>query len=252
MDVCERFLSNPALTLQLRLDVHDVVAGLRPSARVMIRDVGEAACVAAYVSTHGGDIAVSRGVLYHRRTQANWSDEVENTGAERLIALYVAKTLAQAEQVRAADENRDDAALGALLGYPTCCVEHVVQSKVPPIRDTTVIFADADGLFDPLLWPPAMAVDRALLSHFPCGRACSVSRAIARVRLQSLRDWAPGIHAELINSLSWWYSQSPEGQIQKHDFHKHSDKFRYFCSANHKRFRIFRPICVGAIEWAQM
>lgn len=179
----------------------------------MVRGVNEAACVAAYVSSHGGDIAVSRGVILHQRAHSNWVDEVDEYGNDRLIALYVSKTLEQAELVRAADEVRDDAALGSLFGYPPCCVAQVAHRKVPAVRISTTTFAYPDGTFDPWIWPPAMVVDRALLTHFPCGPDCEASRAMARKRLHSLQCNAPEIYEQLIDSLSWSYYQDRNGTI---------------------------------------
>ncbi len=208
-----RFLLNCELPLQLRLDAHDVVSGRRPGARVMIRNQAEAVDVAEYVAAHHCDLAVSRGVLFHNRSQQGFADWLTDQGEERMIALYISMTLSKAEELRAADESADDTRFGTSLGYPRCCVQRAASNGVPGIATTPAAFANCERKFDPLLWPPAMLVDRPLVPHIPCGPGCLASRQLGLARLESLRGDAPPLFALLCESLRWHYRQTVEGVI---------------------------------------
>ena len=209
-----RFLLNGRLPLQLRLDAHDVISGLRPGARVLVRDEAEAFAVAEYVAAHRCDVAVSRGVLYHNPSQRGFADWLINRGEERMIALYISATLEQAEKLREADESAEDGRFGTSLGYPSCCVQRACRDGVPAIAGTPAAFANRQRKFDPLLWPPAMLMDRALLPHIPCGSRCLASRQLALARLKSLRRNAPPLFVLLCESVRWHYRQTVEGVIR--------------------------------------
>jgi hypothetical protein len=212
-----RFLLNARLPLQLRLDTHDVVCGLRPGARVLVRDEVEAGAVAEYVGTHRCEVAVSRGVLYHNRSPQGFADWLTDQGEERMIALYISATLARAEELRDADEAADDSRFGTSLGYPPCCVRRAADEGVPAISTTPAAFATPERRFDPLLWPPAMLLDRPLLPHIPCGPGCEASRRLALARLESLRRDAPPVLALLRESVRWRYRQTAAGAISAWD-----------------------------------
>lgn len=209
------FLLNGKLPLQLRLDAYDVVSGRRPGARVLVRNETEALAVAEYVVAYRCDLAVSRGVLCHNCTQQGFADWLTDQGEERTVALYLHATLEQAEKLREADESADDVRFGIALGYPVCCVERAAKFGVSAIAETPAAFASHEQTFDPLLWPPAMLMDRSLLPHIPCGPNCNASRQIALARLQSLRRDALPLFALLCNSVRWHYRQDAKGIISK-------------------------------------
>ena len=155
------------LTLQIRCDIADVLAGIRPTARLMLRPGAEAeTCVNAIIRA-GLAVAVGRGIKWQpRRDQlgvVDWMGESPDlrNEAEKFIVLYTAFTQKSAEESRAADETCDDTKFGRALGYPPCCVKFVNdRGRVPEHKDVFELYAH-QGSYDPLCWPGAMAFDRS-------------------------------------------------------------------------------------------
>jgi hypothetical protein len=182
------------LTLQIRCDMADVVSGLRPTARLMVRPGAEAETCARAIVRVGLSVAVGHGVKWQPRREqvgvVDWMGEAAASRdvAEKFIVLYVALTQSQAGHSRAADETRNDAEFGNALGYPACCVQFVNdRGRVPEHKDVFALYA-SHGHYDPLCWPGAMALDRSLLIHYPCSVSCATSRRMAESRWRYIRD----------------------------------------------------------------
>lgn len=182
------------LTLQVRCDLVDVVTGLRPTARLMLRPGAEAETCARAIVRAGLSVAVGLGVKWQvRREQVgvvDWMGEesASHDTTEKFILFYVGLTQASADNCRAADQTRDDTEFGRTLGYPACCVRFVNErGGVPEHKDVFMLYA-AQGRYDPLCWPGAMVLDRSLLTHYPCSTRCAASRKMAAYRWRYILD----------------------------------------------------------------
>lgn len=217
------------LTMQIRCDIVDIVLGLRPTARIMLRPGVEVeTCIRELVSAEIA-IAVGRGIKWQAKSQrvgvVDWMGEGASEAEEKFIVLYIAKSQGLAENSRAADEGRDDTAFGRELGYPLCCVSFVHdRGRVPEHRDVFSFYA-AKGYYHPLCWPGAMAIDRSLLIHYPCGDLCMVSRSMAEKRWNYIQRFGSNNMIDLVrkaHSMIYWLdyeghvclgSQPPETAI---------------------------------------
>jgi hypothetical protein len=210
-----------SLTMQIRCDIVDVLTGLRPTARLMLRPGPEAeSCVRAVING-GMSVAVGRGVKWQPRQQVvgvvDWMGrgEAASGTAEKFVVLYIAKTQVLADSSRAADETRDDAAFGQALGYPPCCVRFVDdRGVVPEHKDVFSLYA-IDGHYDPLCWPGAMAIDQSLLIHYPCSVSCAASRRLSEGRWNYIRQCGTSSVIELIraaHALAYWLDS--EGRVR--------------------------------------
>ena len=210
-----------ALTLQIRCDIVDVLVGLRPTARLMLRPGFEAETCVRVVVQAGLSVSVGRGVKWqssHKRLGiVDWMGEVPGdcAEAEKFIVIYVGFTQALADNSRAADESRNDAEFGQALGYPSCCVKFVTDlGRVPEHKDVFSLYA-AQGKYDPLCWPGAMALDCSLLIHYPCSIACPTSRWMAECRWRYIRDSGCESVIALVRSaheLVYWLDR--EGRVR--------------------------------------
>jgi|GEM_PF-2113382 len=126
--------------------------------------------------------------------------------AATVHVLYVAHAEGPARrardlEARVAESPRADAdphahrELGALLGYPACCVEAFVADLVARAReaedpashfDRARAAAARSARLDPLANPFLVARDRALISHAPCAFDCKATVALASAVLAEL------------------------------------------------------------------
>ena len=231
------------LPKQARMDLWDVIVGIRPGARILVRGTPDIEHTVREILKSNCSVCVSRGTLRCRADVNGWADCLGDEG-ERFIILYVAASQSYAEGLRQADENGNDEAFGKLLGYPECCVRHVAEHGVIAMRLAAAKFSDENGVFDPLVWPPAVLADRPLLPHFPCNRFCDLSRRFALRRLSLLKHADQVVYSEYLAALSWWYYQSANGAIICGDP----------SSAGIRRLmddasaRLYRPMSVGVHE----
>jgi hypothetical protein len=186
-----QWLSRPSLPLQLRLDVADVMCGLRPAARVLIPAVGPRDLELAALVETGLDIAVARGLKWQTRRTAigcvDWAAPASDE-SDPFVVLYVGQSETATVKARAADERGDDLAFGEALGYPSCCTDWVrVRGSVPALAEIFELYAP-DGHYACLAWPGSMAADGPLIPHFPCSRTCAPSRVLALQRWNYLQD----------------------------------------------------------------
>ena len=189
----QAFLNNTSLPLQLRLDCLDVIASLRPAARILVHLGDEAEKVCSALLHSGVAISVAKGVKRQpnskRVTVHDWFDQVEPTDEfTDMAVLYIAKDQSTADSARSADETKDDALFGKALGYPSCCIEWVRRrGRVPEIRECLKLYA-YNHTYDPLIWPGAMIYDSPLTPHYPCSPRCVQSQTLARARVKVLTE----------------------------------------------------------------
>lgn len=216
-------LGDRAFTLQARFDAVDVLSGSRPAARLLLRRAGEAEAMAARLIASGCHLEVGPTLVRQRKPAPGslFVDYIES-GAEQaaeeyedFVALYFSLTARSATKALAADLSGDDRRFGDSLGYPPCCVEAVhARGRVPAIHECYELYS-SDGLYDPLTWPAAAALDASLVPHYPCGRDCARSIAIAEPRLDALaRSGDPVDQARVHRALSGAYVFRADNSIE--------------------------------------
>ncbi len=181
-------LNLPQHTFQARMDSVDVVVGLRPAARLVVRHGFEVESIASALVASGVSVAVGRGVKHQRRNSViqciDWFsvESCSNESTESMAVLYIGMSTESAIAARSADESGDDERFGVTLGYPECCREFVRQRHgVPAISECFDLYAPR-GHFEPWSWSATMALDAALLPHFPCEPFCANSIRFAKER----------------------------------------------------------------------
>ena len=110
--------------------------------------------------------------------------------------------------VLALEENHR--ALGALLGYPACCIDHFVVSEVQgnQVRDHGTSHAEHFALaatphrVAPFWMNTLKRDEHVLLSHLPCSLDCEHSHHIGRKRARLLRSIDPYWFEEVRSLLS--------------------------------------------------
>jgi hypothetical protein len=185
------WLSRPSLPLQARLDVADVMCGLRPAARVLIPAIGHRDVELSALVETGLAIAVARGMKWQARRSSigcvDWS-AAASSETDPFVVLYVGRDETAASSARTADEGADDSAFGETLGYPSCCTEWVCRrGAVPALAESFKLYAP-DGHYACYAWPASMAVDAPLTPHFPCSRSCAPSQRLALGRWIYLQE----------------------------------------------------------------
>jgi hypothetical protein len=189
----QEFLNDRGLPLQLRLDCLDVMAFIRPAARILVHLDEQAEKVCAALINSGVAISVARGVKRQPKSKIvtvhDWFDESEPSHEfTDMAVLYIAKDQSTADSARSADETKDDVIFGRALGYPNCCVEWIRhRGRVPEIGECLKLYAP-NSVYDPLMWPAAMLNDAPLTPHYPCSPSCVQSQTLAQARLKLLAE----------------------------------------------------------------
>lgn len=130
-------------------------------------------------------------------TGPRWTDEPGP--ARTLVDLYAAqdpKTAAKLAELHASGEA--PSTLGALLGYPACCVQAFVAQIDHGDESYERYAIAARTSFGPGPWP-AVLDDTSfdLLPHYACTYRCESSRAQAAQLLDALRTEHAALHAEI-------------------------------------------------------
>lgn len=207
-------LSISSSSLQLRMDVVDVLADIRPVARVIVRKGEEAAQCAEYLYEEKLAICVG-GSFSTEINGLGFVDHCSNLSeGQSFVRLYVSKQRKLAELARESDERADDVSLGHALGYPDCCIHAVKQrGAVPKILESLDLYS-CDGFYNPYAWPAANLLDASLIPHFPCSMNCLASQRIAKSRIGILRELNEAncqiLVARLINYNSMIYPANKE------------------------------------------
>lgn len=148
------------------------------------------------------------------------------------LLVYVARTQARASALVSAEERTlpapdasDDAArraahrdLGALLGYPSCCIDAFIEQERSPDSELADDFLYARGALARTAGPPHRWLNpliegpRArLIEHYPCRYDCRPSLAYAGRVAAELARLAPEPFEELDRRLACRVSIRPDG-----------------------------------------
>lgn len=208
MAAYKNILNVRGLSIQIRLDILDVVESIRPGARVIVRPGPEATIAAELILSYGLAISVGRGMANIPLVSEAFSDHFakEQDAFEKMAVFYLAGTQSMADALRTADESSEDSKFGLLLGYPKCCIEFVkLRRGVPKLYETISLYSHL-GKYDPLIWPASAVLDGALVPHFPCSKFCVHSKAIAKKRWNLVSDGSVELatHIASANSKLYW------------------------------------------------
>ncbi len=180
----------PYSSLQTKLDILDVVTGIRPAARLILhKKIESAQCIPLLLDLQ---LSISVGAACGlKQTAFNYidnSNQDEDTQLHNFVRIYISTTKSQSEGAKQADFAISDADLGAQLGYPSCCIKFVIQRKsVPTVRESPSLYS-LNGYYNPMAWPVAGLFDAGIVPHFPCSMSCNASHALAQSRLDAVRD----------------------------------------------------------------
>jgi hypothetical protein len=128
-----------------------------------------------------------------------------------LVELFASRDPALAERalsLQAGDPTRNAPAIGALLGYPECCIE-AFAAQPDRSSDPANRFATAARTSAPQPWPWETAnFDRMIAAFFPCRYDCAAARAHARAILAEADREEPGLAATIERELraKWIYA----------------------------------------------
>lgn len=139
-----------------------------------------------------------------RMTEGGDSDERAH-GVRRRRVLYVGREPGLLQQARSADamgEGTEDAlTLGALLGYPPCCVAAFAALPVRyPNRIPIAASMRRTRRYEPLL--NNVCLERfAYIVHFPCSYDCGASLAIATELEAAMSAVNPALMATVLKAM---------------------------------------------------
>ncbi len=174
-------------------------AGLKPVAFLTVRPGEEARAVAPFADG-GGPVHVERR---ERRVEVGaqdaWVDRRDR--GEPRVELYVAREAELARRAARLQAEGDPSAqlrqMGALMGYPPCCVE-AFAAQDDRANNTRNRYATAGRTRAPGPWPWELAnLSVMLLPFYPCRYDCPAALAQARAALGELERAHPGAAARL-------------------------------------------------------
>lgn len=182
----------------MRFELVGERAGRKPVVFLSVEAEGEAALRA---ELDAGGLHVARG---ERVVRVGAGDRWGNGEERRYVELFASRDPALARRAKALqddDPTRNARALGALLGYPTCCVEAFVAqaSRADNSRNRIESAARTRA---PMPWPWELSnVDRMIVPFFPCTYDCRAALAEARAVIAQAEHETPGIAASLARAL---------------------------------------------------
>lgn len=186
----------PALPLELAA----LRAGIKPVAFLTVRPAEEAAIRRAVV----GYAVERRERAVCVEAQDRWVDD--RTRGEPRVELYVsadpAAAAAAARLQAEGDPSRNLGELGALMGYPECCVRAFGalddRSNNSRNRYWTAARTTGEGA-----WPWELNnLFVAIIPFFPCSYRCARALAHARATLEAAEHDEPGLTARLRSALA--------------------------------------------------
>ncbi len=176
--------------MQLKLDVLDIVTGVRPAARIILEKNSEVHhCIPILLEL---DLSIRvGGTCLMKKSPTNFVDHYVNINdneTPEFVILYISKEKNLSHEASEADAFVRDADLGKILGYPDCCIEFVIKrGSVPSIEESFSLYS-SNSSYNPLSWPVAHLFDAGLVPHFPCSMQCKRTHSLTQARLVVLRD----------------------------------------------------------------
>ena len=174
-------------------------AGLREVAFVTVAPERVDAVLAefpgAHVERHVRRVAIG--------AQDRWHDDRDR--GEPRVELFLARDPAAAQRaasIQAADPTRHAAELGALFGYPPCCVAAFVAQRAR--NDNSLNrYLSAARTTAPGPWPWELnELHARLIAFYPCRYDCAAALAVARATVAAIDTAQPGTDARLRTALT--------------------------------------------------
>jgi hypothetical protein len=191
----------PELRVPGPMELWAFAAGVKPVVFLTVEPEREAAIVARCAGAH-----VERRP---RRVEADardrWTDD-RSRGAPR-VELYIARDprlARRAAQLQAdGDPTRDAVELGALLGYPRCCVDAFVAQPDRADNTRNRYLAAARTSAGAAPWPwPLNELHARMIPFYPCSYRCAAAVAFAEAALDALDAAHPGARAQVQAALA--------------------------------------------------
>ncbi len=193
-------LPPPAVALGRSIEAWAFAAGHKPVAFVTVA----AAAVDATIAQFAGAHVVRRERRVDIGPQDRWRDD-RARGAPR-VELYLARDPALARRAAALqtdDPSRHAEELGALLGYPSCCVRAFAAQAERGDNSLNRYLAAARTDAAPTPWPWQLNdLHLRLIAFYPCSYRCPAARAVADATVAAIATAHPGAPAELTEALS--------------------------------------------------
>ena len=181
------------------IEAWSFAAGLREVAFVTVAAERVEATIAQFPGTH----VEVRARNVEIGSQDRWHDDRLH-GAPR-VELFFARDPAAARRaatLQAADPTRHAAELGALLGYPACCVDAFVAQRAR--HDNSLNrYLTAARTSAPGPWPWELnELHLRLVAFYPCRYDCPDALAIARATVAAIGDAHPALPPQLAAALT--------------------------------------------------
>jgi hypothetical protein len=207
-------------TLQIKLDILDVYLGYRKGARILCHTNEQVKEIAEELINAEIQIAVGKGMVSQTANSVNnVKDYFDNNSEniERVIPFYIAKNQNYADNLREADESKNDVKFGRMLDYPECCVIRVAENGHVPSILESFHYLQKNENFNVWTWPVAMIGDASLLVHYPCSSNCLKSMDIARKHFLLIANYAPKIIVERVEKYHSYNYSVDNGIICIHE-----------------------------------
>jgi hypothetical protein len=178
--------------------------------------------IAGWSSRRGWDVAWSS--IEFELPDGGFSDVMHRPRAARpgsgaWTAIAIANSGVVADALVRAYDGGDDPVVGALLGYPACCID--AFGTVWPIARrqhhgdvAKALLARADPIVTTAPWALNVFVRQGgaeVVQHFPCRPDCEVSIEVARRHLAVMRASAPTRVSEAERSMRATVTWGPGG-----------------------------------------
>ncbi len=186
-------------TLGQSIEAWGLAAGLREVAFVTVAPERVDATIAEFPGAH----VERRARHVEIGPQDRWQDD-RRRGAPRVELFFArdAATARHAAALQAADPTRHAAELGALFGYPACCVAAFVAQRTR--NDNSLNrYLTAARTIAPGPWPWELnELHLRLVAFYPCAYDCPAAQAVARATVAAIGNAHPAIPPQLATALT--------------------------------------------------
>jgi hypothetical protein len=190
----------PAVALGRSIEAWAFAAGQKPVALVTVAPAAVDATVAQFAGAH----VERRERRVEIGPQDRWRDD--RARGEPRVELYLARDPALARRaaaLQAEDPSRHAEELGALFGYPPCCVRAFAAQAERGDNSLNRYLAAARTEAGPAPWPwPLNELHLRLIAFYPCSYLCPAARTVADVTMAAIAAAHPGAPAALAAALS--------------------------------------------------